>query len=391
MTIFLSIIVFMRYKVVNTEILTGLRVIIVDKKIKVAVGLSGGVDSSVAAALLKEKGFDVIGICMENYDGSLDIKASERHACYGSDEKDDIESATAVSRSLGIPFHLIDLKNEFRERVIGYFRDEYLKGRTPNPCIVCNRNLKFGFLLEKARKGGIDFDFFATGHYARVVKEKDRFLLKRPVDLSKDQTYFLYGLTQKQLGEIIFPLGEYTKKEVRAIARSLGLKTSDRPDSQDFISGNDYSPLFSIGEIRSGDIVDEKGNVLGRHNGIVHYTVGQRKGLGIAAPRPLYVSRIDAENNRIVVSDKEALFSKGLLVSGINLIAADRLEGPYRVKVKIRLQHQGAEAMVSPYGDDKAKIIFDEPQLSITPGQSAVFYLDDTVLGGGIIEEAIWG
>lgn len=360
-----------------------------NKKIKVAVGLSGGVDSSVAAALLKEKGYDVIGLCMENYDGSLDIKASGRHACYGSDEKDEIESATSVSRSLGIPFHVIDLKNEFKERVIGYFRDEYLKGRTPNPCIVCNRSLKFGFLLEKARIGGIDFDFFATGHYARIVESAGRFQLKRPVDLSKDQTYFLYGLNQQQLGGIMFPLGEYTKKEVREIARSMGLKTSDRPESQDFISGNDYSPLFAIGEIRSGDIVDEKGNVLGRHSGIIHYTIGQRKGLGIAAPRPLYVSRIDAEKNRIVVSDKEALFSKGMAVSGINLIAVDKLEGPRRAKVKIRLQHQGAEAVVSPCDEDRVKIIFDEPQMSVTPGQSAVFYVDDAVLGGGIIEEAM--
>jgi tRNA-specific 2-thiouridylase len=361
----------------------------VNKKIKVAVGLSGGVDSSVAAALLKEKGFDVIGLCMENYDGSLDIKATARHACYGSDEKDDIESAAAVCRNIGIPFHVIDLKSEFRERVIGYFREEYLKGRTPNPCIVCNRNLKFGFLLDKARKGGIDFDFFATGHYARIVEQDGRFLLKRPVDLSKDQTYFLYGLTRKQLAGIMFPLGEYTKKQVREIARSLGLQTSDRPESQDFISGNDYSPLFTIGEIRPGDITDEQGNILGRHNGIIHYTIGQRKGLGIAAQRPLYVSGIDVEKNRIVVSERDALFSRGLAVSGINLIAVDKLEGPCRAKVKIRLQHQGADAVVSPFDEDMLKIIFDEPQLSITPGQSAVFYLDDTVLGGGIIEEAI--
>ena len=360
-----------------------------NKKIKVAVGLSGGVDSSVAAALLKEKGFDVMGLCMENYDGSLDIKASGRHACYGSDEKDDIESAAAVCRNLGIPFHVIDLKSEFREKVIGYFRDEYLKGRTPNPCIVCNRNLKFGFLLEKAKNGGIDFDFFATGHYARIVEEDGRYLLKRPVDLSKDQTYFLYGLVRKQLAGIMFPLGEYTKREVREIARSMGLKTSDRLESQDFVSGNDYSPLFTIGEIRPGDIVDEKGNVLGRHNGIIHYTIGQRKGLGIAATRPLYVSRIVAEKNRIVVSEREALLSKGLTASGVNLISVDKLEGHCRARVKIRLQHQGAEAVVSPYGQDRVKIIFDEPQMSITPGQSAVFYVDDIVLGGGIIEEAI--
>jgi tRNA-uridine 2-sulfurtransferase len=360
-----------------------------NKKVRVAVGLSGGVDSSVAAALLKEKGFDVVGLCMENYDGSLDIKASGRHACYGSDEKDDIESAAAVCRALGIPFHSIDMKIEFKERVIDYFRAEYLKGRTPNPCIVCNRSLKFGFLLEKARNIGIDFDFFATGHYARVVEEGGRYLLKRPVDLSKDQTYFLYGLTPKQLAGIMFPLGEYTKKEVREIARSLGLKTSDRPESQDFITGNDYSPLFAAGEIMPGDIVDESGSVLGRHHGIIHYTIGQRKGLGIPARRALYVSGIDVEKNRIVVSEKESLFSKGLKAGWINLISVDRLEGPCRALVKIRLQHQGAEAVVSPCDEDRIKVIFDEPQLSITPGQSAVFYTGDAVLGGGIIEESV--
>jgi tRNA-uridine 2-sulfurtransferase len=361
----------------------------VNKKLKVAVGLSGGVDSSVAAALLKEKGYDVIGLCMETYDGSLDIKASEKHACYGSDEKDDIESATSVCNALGIPFHVIDLKKEFKDRVIGYFRDEYLRGRTPNPCIVCNQNLKFGFLLEKAKKGGIDFDYFATGHYARIGKSKGRFLLKRPVDLSKDQTYFLYALTQEQLSSVLFPLGEYTKKQVREIAASLGLKTSDRPESQDFISGNDYSPLFTIGEVTPGDIVDEKGKVIGRHNGIIHYTIGQRKGLGIAAAKPLYVSRIDAERNRIVVSEKDALLSSGLIASGINLIAAEKLEGAYKAMVKIRLQHAGSDAVVSEYEGDRIKILFNEPQISVTPGQSVVFYVDDSVLGGGIIEEAI--
>jgi tRNA-uridine 2-sulfurtransferase len=361
----------------------------VNKKIKVAVGLSGGVDSSVAAALLKEKGYDVIGLCMETYDGSLDIKASEKHACYGSDEKDDIESATSICNSLGIPFHVIDLKKEFKDRVIGYFRDEYLTGRTPNPCIVCNRNLKFGFLLEKARRGGIDFDYFATGHYARIIESDGRYMLKRPSDLSKDQTYFLYALTQEQLSRVMFPLGEYKKKEVREIAASMGLKTSDRPESQDFISGNDYSPLFTIGEICAGDIVDEKGNILGRHSGIIHYTIGQRKGLGIAAPRPLYVSSIDAERNRIVVSDRESLFSTGLILDSPNLIAVDKLEGPRRAMVKIRLQHKGAEAVISPFENGRIKILFDEPQISVTPGQSAVFYSDDIVLGGGIIERAI--
>jgi tRNA-specific 2-thiouridylase len=209
------------------------------------------------------------------------------------------------------------------------------------------------------------------------------------MDLFKDQTYFLYALTPDQLSRTLFPLGEYRKKEVRDIARSLGLNTSDRPESQDFITGNNYSPLFRTGEIKDGDIVDENGNILGRHRGIIHYTIGQRKGLGVSSPRPLYISRIDAERNRIIVSDKEALFSKGLISRDLNLIAIDKLDRSYKVKVKIRLQHKEADAELLPYKNNRAEIIFDEPQISVTPGQSAVFYVDDTVLGGGIIEKAL--
>ena len=359
------------------------------EKIKVAVGLSGGVDSSVAAALLKEKGFDVIGVSMRIFDGSVPIQRSKKHTCYGPDEDQDIDSAASICKKLDIPFHVINLKGEFKNHVIEYFRNEYLDGRTPNPCIVCNRRIKFGLLPEKAKKAGIVFDLFATGHYARISEFEGRFLLKRPIDLLKDQTYFLYALTPDQLSRTLFPLGEYRKKEVRDIARSIGLRTSGRHESQDFISGNDYGLLFRDGEIKDGDIVDENGNVLGRHRGIVHYTIGQRKGLGLSYPRPLYICRIDAERNRIIVSEKRALFSKGLIVRVLNLIAVDEIDRPYRVKVKIRLQHKEADAELLPYKDNRVKIIFNEPQMSVTPGQSAVFYLDDTVLGGGIIEKAL--
>jgi len=359
------------------------------EKIKVAVGLSGGVDSSVAAALLKEKGFDVIGVSMRIFDGSVPIQRSKKHTCYGPDEDQDIDSAASICKKLDIPFHVINLKGEFKNHVIEYFRNEYLDGRTPNPCIVCNRRIKFGLLPEKAKKAGIVFDLFATGHYARISEFEGRFLLKRPIDLLKDQTYFLYALTPDQLSRTLFPLGEYRKKEVRDIARSIGLRTSGRHESQDFISGNDYGLLFRDGEIKDGDIVDENGNVLGRHRGIVHYTIGQRKGLGLSYPRPLYICRIDAERNRIIVGEKRALFSKGLIVRVLNLIAVDEIDRPYRVKVKIRLQHKEADAELLPYKDNRVKIIFNEPQMSVTPGQSAVFYLDDTVLGGGIIEKAL--
>ncbi len=358
------------------------------KKLKVAVGLSGGVDSSVTAALLKKEGYEVLGFSMRIYDEDIKIDVQGKNACYGPNKENDLASARSVCDKLGIPFHVIDLRREFTGNVIKYFRTEYLEGRTPNPCIVCNRKLKFGFMLEKARETGIEFDKFATGHYAKIIEENGRFLLRRPADRSKDQTYFLYSLSQEQLGRIIFPLEKYSKKDVREIARSIGLHTSERPESQDFISGGDYTPFFNEGEIREGDIVNKEGRVLGRHRGIIYYTIGQRKGLGIAAPNPLYVSEIDVKNNRIIVSDQADIMSKGLVAKHINLVSVDRLngDGPERVEVKIRVQHKAAPALLTDLGDGRAEVIFDEPQLAVTPGQSAVFYDGDVVLGGGVIE-----
>ncbi len=351
--------------------------------------MSGGVDSSVAAALLKNKGYGVVGIAMEIFDGSVALKSSDKHACYGPEEKEDIDSAASVCKNLEIPFHVIDLKKEFRRHVLDYFRNEYLQGRTPNPCVVCNQKLKFGFLLEKATKAGINFDLFSTGHYARIVESGERFLLKRAKDISKDQSYFLYMLTPQQLSTTLFPLGEYSKRQVRDIARSLGLETSDRPESQDFISGGDYTALFEKKDIKEGDIVNEKGDILGRNRGIINYTVGQRKGLGIASHRPLYVVKIDAKRNRIVAGEKERLFSKVLIASDLNFISIDGLERPFKVKAKIRSKHKETDAEIFSYLNSKVKVIFKEPQLSVTPGQSVVFYEDDVVLGGGIIEEVI--
>jgi tRNA-specific 2-thiouridylase len=359
-----------------------------NKKIKVAVGLSGGVDSSVAAALLRKQNYAVCGITMEIYDGSDGLDPSAKHACYGPGEKEDVESAAVICEKLQIPFHTIDLRQEYKSHVIDYFREEYLEGKTPNPCVVCNRKLKFGFLLEKARAAGLDFDYFATGHYARIEKAGSRFLLKRAADRSKDQTYFLYGLTPQQLAHTLFPVGNYAKEQVREMAHSLGLETADREESQDFIDGGDYSILFAEDEIKAGEIVDEKGQILGEHRGIVHYTVGQRRGLGIASHQPLYVSRIDAVNNRIVVSHRENR-SRGLVATDFNLIAVDRIDRPLEVQVKIRLRHKEADATVYPADGDQTKILFKKPQMSVTPGQSAVIYADDTVLGGGIISAAL--
>jgi len=358
------------------------------KNIKVAVGLSGGVDSSVAAALLREQDYAVCGITMEIYDGSDGYDPSTKHACYGPGEKEDVESAAALCDKLGVPFQTIDLRQEYKNYVIDYFRNEYLEGKTPNPCVICNQKLKFGFLLDKARDAGIDFDYFATGHYARIVKSGGRFLLKRAADRSKDQTYFLYGLAPQQLAHTLFPVGQYSKAQVRDMARAFGLATAEREESQDFIDGGNYAILFADDEINAGEVVDEKGRVLGKHRGIIHYTVGQRRGLGIASHQPLYVSRIDAASNRIVVSHQERR-SKGLVATDFNLIALDRIERPLEVQVKIRFRHRAADATVYPPDGDQTRILFKEPQMSVTPGQSAVIYDGDTVLGGGIIAAAL--
>ena len=359
------------------------------KKIKVGIGLSGGVDSSVAAALLVEKGYDVIGITMVVYDGPTVVKEAGTDACWVSCEKEDVEASASVCRKLGIPFVVVDLINEYRNNVIEYFRNEYLAGRTPNPCVVCNQRLKFGFLLKKAKETGADFNFFATGHYAQITKSGKRFLLKKAADLSKDQTYFLYRLTPEQLSHTLFPLGKYTKHRVRKIARNLGFETADRSESQDFVAGGDYSILFNKEEAKEGNIIDKEGNVLGKHRGIIYYTIGQRRGLGVASHRPLYVAKIDAEKNKIIVDGRENLFSQGLIATDLNLIAIDRLDQPYKVKIKIRLQCREVDAIVFPHENEKAKILFAEPQMSVAPGQSAVFYSDETVVGGGIIERPI--
>ena len=355
----------------------------------VAVGLSGGVDSSVAAALLQKSGYSVMGVSMMIYDGALAIEEDVRHACYGPGEQEDIAAAESVCEKLGIPFYTIDLRKEYHHHVINHFRNEYLEGKTPNPCIICNQRLKFGFLLERAKETGLAFEFFATGHYARIDKSRGHYLLKSAIDESKDQSYFLYALTPGQLSKTLFPLGGLTKYNVRKIGRSLGLTTADRPESQDFIAGGDYSLLFNEKEIKKGSIVDECGNFLGTHRGIVHYTIGQRRGLGIAAQRPLYVTKIDAPNNLIVVSDRKALLSSGLIVKDINLIAIDRLDRPYPLKVKIRLNQTAVDATVSPDLNGKLKILFNKPQSSVCPGQHAVFYAEDVVVGGGVIQEAI--
>ncbi|MBW1993236.1 MAG: tRNA 2-thiouridine(34) synthase MnmA [Deltaproteobacteria bacterium] len=356
---------------------------------KVAVGLSGGVDSSAAAALLKMEGYDVVGIFMEIFDGSIAHSPTDKHGCYGPDEKEDVRKAASVCRRLNIPFYTVDLREEYRVYVLEDFRQNYLAGKTPNPCVVCNQRIKFGFLLKKTREAGIEFDYFATGHYARILKRNGRYLLKKAADTTKDQTYFLYGLSQQQLSQTLFPVGSLSKKKVRQIAHSCKLQTANEPESQDFIAGRNHRSLFSKKDIKKGHIVDESGNILGTHKGIIHYTVGQRRGLGIASTQPLYVTKIDAPNNRIVVGEKKKLLSNGLIARDLNFIAFERLIRPIIVKAKIRLNTKEAAATVFPHGNKKARVLFHEPQEAVCPGQSVVFYSGDLVIGGGIIERAL--
>lgn len=360
-----------------------------NKDITVAVGLSGGVDSSVAAAILKNEGYNVIGITMEIWDGAIEVQESKKHACYGPGESEDIEEATKLCKQLDIPYHVFNLTKEYKEHVLDYFREEYLAGRTPNPCVVCNHRLKFGFLVDRAKEAGLEFDYFATGHYAQIKERNGIRFLTKAKDHSKDQTYFLRSLTSEQLNTIMFPLGGLLKSEVRKIAESFGLEVADRIDSQDFIAGGDYSPLFSNGEIKPGNIVNTNGDILGKHKGIIHYTVGQRKGLGIAHPTPLYVLKVDAKKNQVIVTDKSKLFFEGLIASDIHINQIEEIEHSKTIKARIRQKHKEAEATISLIDNNRVEVIFETPQLSVTPGQSVVFYDGDMVVGGGIIESSI--
>jgi len=353
---------------------------------KVLVAMSGGMDSSVAAALLEEDGFEIAGIIMKVWDGKPLPGEVPRHGCYGPGEEEDIEDARKVAQILGIPFHTFDLRQEYRIEVLDYFRQEYLSGKTPNPCIRCNRRVKFGALLEKARYAGLAFDYIASGHYVRTEYDESsgRYLLKKGIDAKKDQSYFLCSLSQEQLGCLLFPLGGYAKEEVRRMAVSFGLDLSDRPESQDFIAGG-YSALIKAAA-KPGPILDRRGNLLGHHRGIPFYTIGQRKGLGISSGERLYVTTIDREKNAIVVGTKEEVYGDELTASGLNWIAMERLKQPIEVKAKIRYHHNESEAQVTPLGKDKVSVKFAEPQMAITPGQAVVFYDGDVVLGGGTIE-----
>jgi tRNA-specific 2-thiouridylase len=364
----------------------------------VAVGLSGGVDSALAAALLVESGCKVIGLTMKIWKGAYKIQEGLKHACFGPGEEEDIAACEAISARLGIDYKVIDLSEEYEARVLEYFRAEYKAGRTPNPCIICNRELKFGFLVDKAHEAGIQFDYFATGHYVRKESRNGVTFLKTAVDTSKDQSYFLYGLESSRLERILFPLGELTKDEVRKRALALDLEVAEKPESQDFVAGGDYTPLFEHSQPEPGDIVDTKGKVLGRHRGLPYYTIGQRRGLGFSiGPEPLYVLGVDAKKNRVIVGPNNGLFSSDLVSRDFRFqdpaMAALALPGqpaPLAGFGKIRQNHKPAACTLEPAPNGGVLVQFELAQRAVAPGQSFVLYSEDgLVLGGGVIDEAI--
>ncbi len=351
------------------------------ERYKVAVALSGGIDSTASALILKNRGYNVIGISMRIQSLSFHLPTDIK-ACFGPSEEERIEHTKALCKKLEIPFYLIDLRKEFEETVLQYFRNEYLSGRTPNPCVICNERIKFGSLVKKAEQKGIEFDLFATGHHARIERKEDRYCLKKGKDKNKDQSYFLYRLTQKQLSKTVFPAGDFYKHELKDMIKACGIEI--RKESQDFISQGSYDVLFKRDEIRKGRILTKEGKPVGTHRGIIYYTIGQRRGLGISSSQPLYVIKIDAKKNEIIVGYKEDTYSKEMMVKDINLVSIEKISSPLRAKVRIRQQHKEAWATLYPVSDG-IKVVFDEPQMAITPGQSAVFYREGVVLGGGII------
>lgn len=346
--------------------------------------MSGGVDSSATAALLQSQGFEVVGITLKLWPQDCVSRAEDK--CCGPQA---VTDARAVCHKLGIPYYLIDESAEFQRTVIQYFAGEYKAGRTPNPCVMCNQNLKFGRLLHRADQLGAHY--IATGHFARVEPDPSgRTLLKRGRDPRKDQSYFLFSLTQSQLARALFPLGDKTKSDTREVARQCHLKTADKEESMEicFVPDNDYGRFLEqarLVERHRGEIVDERGAVLGYHDGIEFYTIGQRRGLGLSSPAPLYVLELDPAQNRVVVGPDSGLDRAEFVADRCNWIPFDQPDGSFEATVKIRYNHPGTPASIQPIAGGSVKVTLQEPQRAVTPGQAAVFYHDDLVLGGGWI------
>jgi len=347
------------------------------------VAMSGGVDSSVAAALLKQQGYDVVGMMLRLW--SEPGREDTNRCC----TPDSMAQARRVAAKLDIPFYVIDAKNIFRETVVQYFLDGYARGETPNPCLVCNRQIRWTFLLDHALALGAEY--MATGHYVRIRKdERGKSELLRAVDRSKDQSYVLHVLTQDQLARALFPVGEYSKSEIRRLARDFDLPTASRADSQDlcFLAGDDYRNFLrrnANGIFKPGEIVTQAGVAVGRHNGLANYTIGQRKGLGVASPVPLYVLSKDAARNALVVGTLEELGFSGLTAREVNWVSGEAPREPFRAEVKIRYTAKEAGALVTPLNGGQVRVEFDAPARDVTSGQAAVFYQGDVMLGGGII------
>lgn len=356
-------------------------------KDRVVVAMSGGVDSSVTAGILAGRGHDAVGISMRLY--STPQESYTKSCC----SPDDLFDARAVADSLAIPFYVANYEEQFQKRVISYFVEEYRRGRTPNPCVACNDHLKFDILLKRSLALGAKY--LATGHFARIDRSGDEPKLLRGVDRNKDQSYFLFGLPRQALGRILFPLGEMTKEEVRLQARSMGLETAEKPESQEicFVGGGDYkefvAKLLSEHETTPGQIVTDQGEVLGEHDGIHQFTVGQRRGLGISYHEALYVQAIRPEDGTVVVGGRDQLMSRGLIAERCNWLSFERPPGPLECSIKIRYAGEPVPALVT-VGDEAstAFVEFEQPQRAVTPGQAAVFYRGEEVLGGGWIEEA---
>jgi tRNA-specific 2-thiouridylase len=350
---------------------------------RVVVAMSGGVDSSVAALLLQQQGYDVVGVTMKLYSlDHADLPAYYRGCC----TIDDVEDARMVCHRLGVPHYVFNVQREFQSFVIDYFCSEYQKGRTPHPCIACNDKIKFSFLAQRALV--LKADYVATGHYARIEEGPQGLTLKKGVDASKDQSYVLYGMGQKELAHTFMPVGAYSKDDIRQMALEANFPNARKPDSQDicFIPFGDYKAFLKERVTPTpGNIVDAEGNVLGQHQGVEFFTVGQRRGLGLAGGEPMYVLRLEPETNRVVVGPESALYHEAFWVSRVNHVSGDPPPGPVEVGVKIRYKFEEARAVLWPCRDG-ALIRFGKPQRAITPGQAAVFYQKDVVLGGGIIE-----